>query len=65
VQAGIREIVYDQPFDYDTELEEAYQTLLAGAGIHMRQHPYSASHPVPPLAAPASAGIGPEMPLER
>jgi len=65
VQAGIREIVYDQPFDYSPELEEAYQTLLAGAGIRMRQHPYSASHPIPPLAAPASAGIGPEMPIER
>lgn len=64
VQAGIREIVYDQPFDYSTELEVAYQDLLAGSGIVMRQHPYSATHPVPSLAASASRGTGPEMPPE-
>jgi dCMP deaminase len=62
VQAGIREIIYDQPFDYDPDLEAAYQSLLSQSGIRMRQHNYSAAHPVPPLAAPASQGTGPEMP---
>ena len=38
VQAGIREIVYDQPFDYEPELEEAYQLLLRQSGLVMRQH---------------------------
>ncbi len=47
VQAGIREIVYDQPFDYAPELEEAYQLLLRQSGLLMRQHPYSQSHPAP------------------
>lgn len=62
VQAGIREIVYDQPFDYTPELEAAYQTLLTGSGVVLRQHPYSATYPVPLVAAPASRGAGPEMP---
>ncbi len=47
VQAGIREIVYDQPFDYAPELEEAYQLLLRQSGLLMRQHPYSQTHPAP------------------
>ncbi len=65
VQAGIREIVYDQPYDYSDDLEEAYQTLLKESGIVMRQHPYSATRPVPPLAIPASKSTGPEMPTEN
>ena len=56
VQAGIREIVYDQPFDYDVDLEAAYQTLLAGSGIALRQHPYSATHPIPLVGAAVSQG---------
>jgi len=63
VQAGIHEIVYDQPFDYDADLEAAYQTLLAGSSIALRQHAYSATHPVPSVAAPGSEGGGSEMPL--
>jgi dCMP deaminase len=62
VQAGIRAVVYDQPFDYDAELEVEYQTLLRYSGIRMRQHNYSAAHPIPPLAEPASHSTGPEMP---
>ena len=64
VQAGIREVVYDQPYDYSDELEEAYQTLQRESGVIMRQHPYSATHPVPLVAASASRGAGPEMPAE-
>lgn len=60
VQAGIREIVYDRPFDYDADLEAAYQTLLAGSGLALRQHPYSAIHPVPPVAAAAVSQEGDE-----
>jgi len=62
VQAGIREVVYDQPYDYDDELEGAYQSLLAQSGLAMRRHPYSTTHPVPPIAGPASEDTGPDMP---
>jgi dCMP deaminase len=55
VQAGIREIVYDQPYDYDDELEVTYRGLLEQSGIAMRQHPYSQTHPVPSLRPPASS----------
>jgi dCMP deaminase len=48
VQSGIREIVYDQPFDYEADLEEAYQTLLRQSGLVMRQHNYSLTHAVTP-----------------
>lgn len=64
VQAGIREIVYDQPYDYSDELESAYQTLLRQAGLIMRQNPYSARYPVPQVAAPAAESRGPEQPVE-
>lgn len=64
VQAGIREVVYDQPYDYSDELEEAYQTLQRESGVVMRRHPYSATHPVPQIATAASHGAGPEMPIE-
>ena len=62
VQAGIREVVYDQPYDYDDELEEAYQLLLAQSGLVMRRHPYIATHPAPPIAGQASEDISPELP---
>ena len=62
VQAGIREIIYDQPFDYNGEIEGTYQGLLAEAGVVMRQHPYSATYTLSPLAISASQGSGPEMP---
>jgi hypothetical protein len=62
VQAGIRGIVYDQPFDYSDEMEETYQRLLVEAGVVMRQHPYSATHTLSPLAISASLDTGPEMP---
>ena len=63
VQSGIHEIVYDRPFDYSADLEGAYQELLAGSGIVMRQHPYSAAHPTLSLAS-VGHDIGPEMPLQ-
>jgi len=62
IQAGIREIVYDQPFDYNGNMEKVYQTLVVEAGIVMRQHPYSATHILSPLANSASQFTGPEMP---
>jgi dCMP deaminase len=62
IQAGIREIVYDQPFNYIDEMEETYQRLLIEAGVVMRQHPYSTMYPLSPLAISASQGTGPEMP---
>ncbi|HEV8192493.1 MAG TPA: dCMP deaminase family protein [Ktedonobacterales bacterium] len=65
VQAGIREVVYDQPFDYQPDFEVAYQQLLAQSGIAMRRHPYSATHPVAPVATPMTQGSGEEMPPEQ
>ena len=62
VQAGIREIVYDQPFDYSPDLEGAYQSLIEQSGMTLRQVPYSATHPIPTSAASASHAAGPEMP---
>ncbi len=47
VQAGIREIVYDQPYDYEPDLEAVYQMLLQQSGIVMRRHAYSETHVVP------------------
>ncbi len=65
VQAGIHEVVFDQPFGYNDELELAYQTLLAESGVTMRQHLYSAAHPEVALPITASHGTGPEMPLDH
>ena len=65
IQAGVREIVFDQPFDYQPDLEEAYQELLSQSSIAMRQHPYSATHPVAPVATPMTQGHGEEMPTEQ
>jgi dCMP deaminase len=64
VQAGIREIIYDQPFDYNEELEGDYQTLLTESDIIMRQHPYSTMYSLRSQAIFASQGTGPEMPNE-
>ena len=64
VQAGIREVVYDQPYDYDADLEAAYQSLLIQSGLVMRAHPFSAQHPAVMGAGPASRDSGPEMPNE-
>ena len=38
IQAGIREIVFDQPYEYEPELEEAYRQLIAESGMFFRQH---------------------------
>lgn len=62
VQAGIREIVYDRPYDYSAELEETYQMLLRESGVAMRRHPFSDAHPLSPLVAPGRLEHGPEMP---
>lgn len=65
IQAGIREVVYDQPFDYEGKLknvEKAYQNLIKDANILMRQHPYSATHSLPQSVASESYSTEPEMP---
>jgi dCMP deaminase len=38
IQAGIREIVYAEPYEYDEDLEEVYRQLHAESGISLRQH---------------------------
>jgi len=38
IQAGIRELVFDQPYQYDAELEEAYRRLIGESGIRLRRH---------------------------
>ena len=38
IQAGIREIVFEEPMDYAAELERVYQQLIAESGIHFRGH---------------------------
>jgi dCMP deaminase len=37
IQAGIREIVFAEPFAYDGELEEVYQRLVEESGIRLRR----------------------------
>jgi dCMP deaminase len=37
IQAGIREIVFDQPFGYGPDLEEVYRRLISESGIVLRQ----------------------------
>jgi dCMP deaminase len=37
IQAGIREIVFDEPYQYGEGLEEAYRRLIAESGIELRQ----------------------------
>jgi dCMP deaminase len=62
VQAGISEVVFDQPFDYSPQLEHAYQALLGESGIRLRQHAYCAAHPEAARPISAQQGRGPEMP---
>jgi len=38
IQAGIKEIIYDQDFKYEPELEAAYEALVLEAGLRMRQY---------------------------
>lgn len=38
IQAGIKEVIYDQDFRYETVLEETYAALIREAGLNMRQH---------------------------
>lgn len=38
IQAGIREIVYEEPYEYDPELEEVYLRLIDESGLRFRQH---------------------------
>lgn len=38
IQAGIREIVYDRPFDFDQAREAVYKRLLAESGIIVRRN---------------------------
>jgi dCMP deaminase len=37
IQAGIREIVFAEPFGYGPELEDVYQRLIRESGIVLRQ----------------------------
>jgi hypothetical protein len=40
VQAGICDIVFDEPYEYGTGLEEAYRRLIAvRSGMRLRQRP--------------------------
>lgn len=39
IQAGLRELVYDEPFEYGAGLEEAFRRLIAESGVTLRQHP--------------------------
>ena len=38
IQAGLRELVYDEPYEYDPGLEEAYRRLIAESGVGLRKH---------------------------
>ncbi len=38
IQAGLRQIVYGEPFAYEDELEAVYGRLVAESGIALRQH---------------------------
>lgn len=62
VQAGIREIIYDQPYDYSDEIEAAYQRVLREAGLTLRRHAYSETHSLPSETVAAGLAAGPEMP---
>ena len=37
IQAGIIRIVFVEPYDYETELEDVYQQLVAESGILFEQ----------------------------
>jgi dCMP deaminase len=39
IQAGLVEIVFDEPYEYGAGLEEAYRRLIAESGMKLRQHP--------------------------
>jgi hypothetical protein len=39
IQAGIREIVFDEPYEYGAGLQEAYRRLIAESGMRLRRHP--------------------------
>jgi dCMP deaminase len=38
IQAGIRQIVFDEPFDYGEDLEKVYRQLITESGLLLRQH---------------------------
>jgi dCMP deaminase len=38
IQAGIVEIVFDEPYAYDAELEEAYEALIGESGLRFRPY---------------------------
>ena len=37
IQAGLRELVYEEPYEYGAGLEEAYRRLITESGILLRQ----------------------------
>jgi dCMP deaminase len=47
IQAGICEVIFDQPFTVPApEYDDLYKEVLIGAGVMLRQHPFSRLHPV-------------------
>ena len=38
IQAGIREIVFAEPYEYEAELEEVYRRLITESGLRLRRH---------------------------
>lgn len=65
IQAGIQEVVYDQPFDYEGKLEDVetvYQNLIKDTKLILRQHHYSATHTLPVAVASGNYSTEPEMP---
>jgi dCMP deaminase len=38
IQAGIHEVVFDEPYEYEASLEEAYRRLIKESGMQLRQH---------------------------
>lgn len=45
IQAGIGRIVYVEPYDYESELEEVYQKLVEEAGISFEQLTFEPRRP--------------------
>jgi dCMP deaminase len=44
-QAGIREVVFQAPFEYGAGLEDVYRRLIAESGLTLRECPSPASSP--------------------
>jgi dCMP deaminase len=40
IQAGIAEVVFGEPYEYESDLEDVYRRLIAESGMRLRQHPW-------------------------